>query len=112
MNFQTLEDYEEDKEYIIRHIKNSTVKELYDEMEADDLLLKMSMVFGQMGESPCKRSKAIYSGLTLAEYLRDEKNQDVLVFIDNIYRFITYYFEMLRVQVGCLSSGNQRLSMR
>jgi len=63
-------------------------KELYDEMEADDLLLKMSMVFGQMGESPCKRSKAIYSGLTLAEYLRDEKNQDVLVFIDNIYRFI------------------------
>lgn len=63
-------------------------KELYDEMEEDDLLLKMSMVFGQMGESPCKRSKAIYSGLTLAEYLRDEREQDVLVFIDNIYRFI------------------------
>ena len=63
-------------------------KELYDEMDADDLLLKMSMVFGQMGESPCKRSKAIYSGLTFAEYLRDEKAQDVLVFIDNIYRFI------------------------
>ena len=63
-------------------------KELYDEMEEDDLLLKMSMVFGQMGESPCKRSKAIYSGLTLAEYLRDEREQDVLVFIDNIYRFV------------------------
>ncbi len=63
-------------------------KELYDEMEKDDLLDKISMVFGQMGESPCKRSKAIYSGLTLAEYLRDEKKQDVLVFIDNIYRFI------------------------
>ena len=63
-------------------------KELFDEMEEDDLLEKMSMVFGQMGESPCERSKAIYSGLTLAEYLRDEKGQDVLLFIDNIYRFV------------------------
>lgn len=63
-------------------------KELYDEMKADDLLDKMSMVFGQMGDTPCSRSKAVYSGLTLAEYLRDEKGQDVLLFIDNIYRFI------------------------
>ena len=63
-------------------------KELYDEMERDDLLEKISMVFGQMGENPSSRSKSIYSGLTLAEYLRDEQNQDVLVFIDNIYRFI------------------------
>ena len=63
-------------------------KELYDEMKADDLLDKISMVFGQMGENPCSRSKAIYSGLTLAEYLRDEREQDILVFIDNIYRFV------------------------
>lgn len=63
-------------------------KELYDEMKQDDLLDKMSMVFGQMGETPCSRSKAVYSGLTEAEYLRDQENQDVLVFIDNIYRFI------------------------
>lgn len=63
-------------------------KELYDEMLEDDLLNKMSMVFGQMGESSCARAKALYSGLTLAEYLRDEKMQDVLLFIDNIYRFI------------------------
>ena len=63
-------------------------KELYDEMLQDKLLDKMAMVFGQMGESSCARSKAIYSGLTLAEYLRDEKKQDVLLFIDNIYRFI------------------------
>ena len=63
-------------------------KELYDEMKEDDLLDKMSMVFGQMGENPCARSKAVYSGLTLAEYLRDEKKQDVLIFIDNIYRFV------------------------
>ena len=63
-------------------------KELYDEMVESNLLDKMSMVFGQMGENPCARSKAVYSGLTLAEYLRDEKKQDVLVFIDNIYRFV------------------------
>ncbi len=63
-------------------------KELYDEMEKDKLLDKMGMVFGQMGESPCARSKAVYAGLTEAEYLRDEEGQDVLLFIDNIYRFI------------------------
>lgn len=63
-------------------------KELYDEMVEANLLEKMSMVFGQMGENSVTRSKAVYSGLTLAEYLRDEKKQDVLLFIDNIYRFI------------------------
>ena len=63
-------------------------KELYDEMIEADLLDKMSIVFGQMGENSTARSKAIYSGLTLAEYLRDEQQQDVLLFIDNIYRFV------------------------
>lgn len=63
-------------------------KELYDEMLESKLLDKLSVVFGQMGESPMARSCAAYSGLTLAEYLRDEKKQDVLLFIDNIYRMI------------------------
>ncbi len=63
-------------------------QELYQEMKESNLLDKMSMVFGQMGDSSCSRSKAVYSGLTLAEYLRDEQNQDVLLFIDNIYRFV------------------------
>ena len=63
-------------------------KELYVEMKDSNLLDKMSMVFGQMGDNPVSRSKSIYAGLTLAEYLRDVKNQDVLTFIDNIYRFI------------------------
>lgn len=63
-------------------------KELYDEMKKSDLLDKISIVFGQMGDNPVSRSKAVYSGLTLAEYLRDEENQDVLLFIDNIYRFV------------------------
>ncbi|MCC8059880.1 MAG: F0F1 ATP synthase subunit beta [Clostridiales bacterium] len=63
-------------------------RELYDEMTEAGLLDKMSMVFGQMGENSASRSHAIYSGLTLAEYLRDEKHQDVLLFVDNIYRFV------------------------
>ena len=63
-------------------------KELYDEMVKSNLLDKISIVFGQMGDNPVSRSKAVYSGLTLSEYLRDELNQDVLLFIDNIYRFV------------------------
>lgn len=63
-------------------------KELYDEMLEGDLLDKMAITFGQMGENSMNRSRAIYGGLTQAEYLRDEKKQDVLMFIDNIYRFV------------------------
>ena len=63
-------------------------KELYDDMLESNLLDKMVMVFGAMGDNPVSRSKSVYSGLTFAEYLRDEKKQDVLIFIDNIYRFI------------------------
>lgn len=63
-------------------------KELYDEMKEANLLDKMSIVFGQMGDNSVARSTAVYSGLTLSEYLRDEKKQDVLLFIDNIYRYV------------------------
>lgn len=69
-------------------------RELYDEMEESGLLDKIAMVFGQMGENSASRSHAIYGGLTLAEYLRDEKNQDVLLFIDNIYRAVQAYSEI------------------
>lgn len=80
-------------------------QELYQEMDEADLLDKMSMVFGQMGESPTSRSRAVYSGLTLAEYLRDEKNQDVLVFIDNIYRFVQASSE-ISSELGTMSVEN------
>ena len=63
-------------------------QELYAEMKESNLLDKMSMVYGQMGDNPVSRSKAVYAGLTMAEYLRDEKHRDVLLFIDNIYRFV------------------------
>lgn len=62
--------------------------ELYQEMKEAELLDKMSIIFGQMGENSAARSKAVFSGLTAAEYLRDEKGQDVLLFIDNIYRYV------------------------
>ena len=63
-------------------------KELYEDMKSSNLLDKMTMVFGQMGDNPVSRSKSVATGLRMAEYLRDEKKQDVLIFIDNIYRFI------------------------
>lgn len=63
-------------------------RELYDEMREGGLLDKIAIVFGQMGENSAARSKAIFSGLTAAEYLRDEKGQDVLLFVDNIYRYV------------------------
>ncbi|WP_317855575.1 F0F1 ATP synthase subunit beta [Chakrabartyella piscis] len=63
-------------------------RDLYDEMKEADLLDKIAMAFGQMGDNAMSRSRAMYSGLTLAEYLRDEKKQDVLLFIDNIYRMV------------------------
>ena len=63
-------------------------QELYSEMKESNLLDKMSMVYGVMGDNPVSRSKSVYTGLSMAEYLRDEKKQDVLLFIDNIYRFI------------------------
>lgn len=80
-------------------------QELYQEMKEGDLLDKMSMVFGQMGESPTSRSKAILTGLTIAEYLRDEKKQDVLVFIDNIYRFVQASSE-ISSELGYMSVEN------
>ena len=63
-------------------------RELYDVMKESGLLDKIGIVFGQMGENSSARSKAIFSGLTAAEYLRDEKKQDVLLFVDNIYRYV------------------------
>ena len=61
--------------------------DLYKEMEASGVLSKTSLVFGQMNEPPGARMRVALTGLTMAEYFRDEKHQDVLLFIDNIFRF-------------------------
>lgn len=63
-------------------------RELWDEMVEAGLLDKIAIVFGQMGENAMARSRAMYSGLIAAEYLRDEKQQDVLLFVDNIFRMV------------------------
>ena len=54
-------------------------KELYDDMIESDLLDKMAIVFGGMGDNPVSRSKCVYSGLTVAEYLRDEKKTRCII---------------------------------
>ncbi|AHI52402.1 F0F1 ATP synthase subunit beta [Spiroplasma culicicola] len=61
--------------------------DLYYEMIEAGVIDKTSLVFGQMNEPPGARMRVALSGLTIAEYFRDEKNQDVLLFIDNIFRF-------------------------
>lgn len=61
--------------------------DLYYDMEKSGVLKKTALVFGQMNEPPGVRARVALSGLAMAEYFRDEKNQDVLLFIDNIFRF-------------------------
>ncbi len=61
--------------------------DLYNEMTESGVISKTAMVFGQMNEPPGARMRVGLSGLTMAEYFRDVKHQDVLLFIDNIYRF-------------------------
>ena len=61
--------------------------DLYGEMSESGVLSKTALVYGQMNEPPGARMRVALSGLTMAEYFRDVKNQDVLLFIDNIFRF-------------------------
>lgn len=61
--------------------------DLYKEMTESGVLEKTAMVFGQMNEPPGARMRVALTGLTMAEYFRDQEGQDVLLFIDNIFRF-------------------------
>ena len=61
--------------------------DLYHEMKESGVLSKTALVFGQMNEPPGARMRVGLSGLTMAEYFRDQEHQDVLLFIDNIFRF-------------------------
>ncbi|WP_335872983.1 F0F1 ATP synthase subunit beta [Bacillus sp. 2205SS5-2] len=61
--------------------------DLYHEMTDSGVIKKTAMVFGQMNEPPGARMRVALTGLTMAEYFRDEQGQDVLLFIDNIFRF-------------------------
>ncbi len=61
--------------------------DLYNEMKESGVLSKTALVYGQMNEPPGARMRVALTGLTMAEYFRDRENQDVLLFIDNIFRF-------------------------
>ena len=61
--------------------------DLYNEMIESGVINKTTLVYGQMNEPPGARMRVALSALTMAEYFRDEENQDVLLFIDNIFRF-------------------------
>ena len=61
--------------------------DLYYEMKESGVISKTAMAFGQMNEPPGARMRVALTGLTMAEYFRDQEHQDVLLFIDNIYRF-------------------------
>ena len=62
--------------------------DLWTEMKESGVIAKTALVFGQMNEPPGARMRVAETGLTMAEYFRDEKNADVLLFIDNIFRFV------------------------
>ncbi len=62
--------------------------DMIQEMTESGVIDKTSLVFGQMNEPPGSRMRVAFTGLTLAEYFRDEGNQDVLLFVDNIFRYI------------------------
>lgn len=62
--------------------------DLWREMEASGVMDKTALVFGQMNEAPGVRMRVALSGLTMAEYFRDRERKDVLLFIDNIFRFV------------------------
>ncbi len=63
-------------------------EELYREMQEAGVLERTAMVFGQMNESPAVRFRVGHAAMTIAEYFRDEQNRDVLLLIDNIFRFV------------------------
>ena len=62
--------------------------DLWNEMKESGVISKTALVFGQMNEPPGSRMRVAQTGLTMAEYFRDEKHQDVLLFIDNIFRYV------------------------
>lgn len=68
--------------------------DLYHEMKDSKVLDKVAMVFGQMNEPPGARARVALTALTMAEYFRDEQNKDVLLFVDNIFRFTQAGSEM------------------
>ena len=79
--------------------------DLYNEMKESGVIDKTALVYGQMNEPPGARMRVGLSGLTMAEYFRDVKNQDVLLFIDNIFRFTPGRIRGVRLSWGRMPSA-------
>src|SRR3569832_2527959 len=77
--------------------------DLYHEMKESGVIDKLAMVFGQMNEVPGARARIALTGLTMAEYFRDEMGKDVLFFMDNIFRFVQAGSEVSSL-LGCVFS--------
>ena len=71
-------------------------------MKESGVLEKTALVFGQMNEPPGSRMRVAETGLTMAEYFRDEEHRDVLLFIDNIFRFVQAGSEVSALLDVCL----------
>lgn len=67
-------------------------------------LFQVALVYGQMNEPPGARARVALTGLTVAEYFRDQEGQDVLLFIDNIFRFTQAGSEVCLAVMSCCSS--------
>jgi F-type H+-transporting ATPase subunit beta len=80
--------------------------DLYREMEESGVLDKTVLVFGQMNEPPGARARVALSALSMAEYFRDEEKKDLLLFVDNIFRFTTLATEMGQLQERVTSTKN------
>ena len=78
--------------------------DLYNEMQESGVINKTALVYGQMNEPPGARMRVALSGLTMAEYFRDVEGQDVLLFIDNIFRFTQAGSEVSAL-LGCMPSA-------
>ena len=78
--------------------------DLWTEMKESGVIDKTALVFGQMNEPPGARMRVAETGLTMAEYFRDVKKQDVLLFIDNIFRFVQAGSEVSAL-LGCMPSA-------
>ena len=76
--------------------------DLYREMEESGVIDKTAMVFGQMNEPPWREVKVALSALSMAEYFRDEEGKDVLLFVDNIFRFLKQVLKFLLYLAECL----------
>ena len=88
--------------------------DLYNEMQESGVINKTALVYGQMNEPPGARMRVALTGLTMAEYFRDVKKQNVLLFIDNIFRYVQAGSEIsaLMGRMPSASATSRRWLMR